>query len=162
MDLYVAGFWVVLAGLTALAWFWREDGEGGRGVRSHPELIVAALYWSAALLTVAAAPSPATRYFHLEHALLLIDAGLFLGLAAIGVQTGRVWILCSASLQLISATAHVARFVTPNMWRLGYQVMEEASSYPALLLLAWGIVGRRRRQRRRSSSRSSSGSHDPR
>lgn len=152
MDLYIAGFWILLVALTLLAWSWRDRDARGRTSPRQPELVVAAMFWTAAVLTVALRPSLATRFHLLERSLLLVDFGLFAGLAWEGVRSGKVWVLCAAALQLISATAHVARLTTPGMWRLGYQVMEEASSYPVLLLLTWGILAHRARARRVSRS----------
>jgi hypothetical protein len=143
MNLYVASFWVLLIALSLLAWLWRDRSLTGAGLFSQPELAVAALCWAAALVTIACKPSTAIRFSYLEPALLLIDLGFFLGLAIIGVRSGKGWVLCAAALQLLSTGAHVARLTTPGMWRLGYQVMEEASSYPVLLLLGVGIWRRR-------------------
>jgi hypothetical protein len=153
MDFYIAGFWLILMTLTALAWTWRDVDERGRTRPAQPELSVVTLLWAAAVLTVVLRPSLATRFHDVERAMLIIDFGLFAGLAWIGARQGKGWILCAAALQLISASAHVARLVTPGMWRLGYQVMEEASSYPLLMALAWGIIGRRSAGRRDRSSR---------
>lgn len=139
MNFYVASFWAILTGLTLLAWRGRRRSRGARAWLRQPTLAVAALYWGAALLTVVSNPSPPSRFFYLEPMLLLIDLGLFVGLALIGMRSGKGWVLCAAALQLISTAAHVARLTTPGMWRLGYQVMEEASSYPLLGLLAVGI-----------------------
>lgn len=143
MDFYVTSFWVILTGLSLLAWRGRDRSPALKGALRQPTLAVAALYWGAALLTVACKPSPPNRFFYLEPMLLLIDWGLFIGLALIGMRSGKGWVLCAAALQLISSAAHVARLTTPGMWRLGYQVMEEASSYPLLGLLATGVWSRR-------------------
>lgn len=152
MDLYIAGFWILLVALSLLSWSWRDRDAQGRTKPRQPELQVAGLFWIAAVLTVALRPSLATRFHLLEPSLLLIDAGLFAGLAWVGVRSGRGWVLCAAALQLISAAAHVARLATPGMWRLGYQVMEEASSYPVLLLLGWGVLTHRAATRREGRS----------
>jgi hypothetical protein len=160
MHPYVAGFWLLLLALFVLAWSGRRRSAGLWTDIREPETGMATLLLGAAVLTVLLRPSPATRFIDLEWAMLLVDAGLFVGLAALGVRSGRWWVLCAAALQAISATAHVARLVTPGMFRLGYQVMEEASSYPTLLLLAWGLWSRRRLARTAARSRSFSSGRD--
>nr|WP_253072743.1 hypothetical protein [Sphingomonas sp. H160509] len=160
MDLYVMSFWAILIVLSVLAWRGRGRALGIVGYLRQPELAVAALCWTAALATVVLGSSSATRFYSLERSLLVIDCGLLAGLAIIGVRSGKGWVLCAAALHLLSTTAHVARLTTPGMWRLGYQVMEEASSYPVLLLLALGIWSRHRAVR--SAGRSRNSSKDPR
>lgn len=139
MSIYVTGFWSILLLLDILAVLGCDRTSPRWAAIKQPELGVAVLLSSAALLTVLLRPAVTFRFVDLELAMLAIDFGLFVGLAAFAVRSGKGWILCAAALQLISATAHVARLMTPGMWRLGYQVMEESSSYPTLMLLAWGI-----------------------
>ena len=150
MDLYVTSFWAILLVLSLLAWLGRDRSLPRARALQQATLAVAALYWISAILTVACKPSPAKRFFYLEPTMLLIDLGLFIGLAIIGVRSGKGWVLCAAALQLISTAAHVARLTTPGMWRLGYQVMEEASSYPLLMLLTIGIWSERIGTKRRA------------
>lgn len=159
MDLYIAGFWVLLTGLSALAWARRDRQSGGRTAPRQPELLVAAMFWIAGLLSAALRPSLSSRFAFYEPALLVIDFGLFAGLAWVGARSGKWWVLCTAALQLLSASAHIALLVTPSMWRLGYQVMEEASSYPLLVLLGYGIISRH--LSRKSDARSRTYSSDP-
>jgi len=127
--------------LTVVAWVGRGN-VGFLKSLAEPEVGVATLLMSAAILTVALRPSVATRFQELDVKMLAIDAGLFFGLATYSARSGNLWVICAAALQLISTTAHLARVTTPGMWRLGYQVMEEASSYPTLVLLAWGLWSR--------------------
>jgi hypothetical protein len=157
MDLYVAVFWAFLVILSVLAWFGRDSVRKTISAFSQPELAVTVLCWIAALMTMALRPSSATRFYNLECSVLVIDCGLFAGFTIIGARSGKGWVLCAAALQLLSTTAHVARLTTPFMWRLGYQVMEEASSYPVLLLLAYGIWKHRRASRTDGRSRTLSG-----
>lgn len=152
MTLYIASFWLMLVVLSAAAVILRDRPSVRPLVVTQPQLPVVAMFWTAAVLTILLRPSLDRRFMYIEHALLLIDFGLFAGLAWAGVRSGKGWVLCTAALQLVSATAHVARIVTPNMFRLGYQVMEEASSYPTLLLLAFGILDHARRRRRSGRS----------
>lgn len=153
MLIYVTVFWLTLTVLTVLAWSWRDAGSRWWTALYQPEVGVATLLMTAALLTVGARPSFATRFAGLDLGMLTIDAGLFVGLATYGVRSGRWWVMAAAAFQLISATAHVARIVTPGMWRLGYQVMEEASSYPTLFLLAWGVWSHHRGAKKYAPSR---------
>lgn len=120
MTVYIAGFWLLLVVLTASAWWTRDRPTVPPMVVSEPQLPVAAMFWTAAVLTILLRPSLGARFIHTEHALLLIDFGLFGGLVWAGVRSGRGWVLCAAALQLVSATAHLARLVTPGMFRLGY------------------------------------------
>ncbi|MEG3159343.1 hypothetical protein U1763_02400 [Sphingomonas sp. LB2R24] len=160
MLIYVTGFWLLLFVLTAIAWWGRDRNASWRATLSQPEIGVATLLMAAALLTVAMRPSFATRFAGLDIGMLTIDVALFGGLAAYGARTGRWWVLAAAALQLVSATAHVTRMVTPGMWRLGYQVMEEASSYPTLMLLGWGLWSRHRIARNVERSRTFSIAQD--
>jgi len=148
MNLYVASFWAILLALSLLAWLWRDRSLKPAETLVQPELAVVSLCWTAAIVTLVCKPPSAVRFFDLEPALLLVDIGLLVSLTIIGVRSGKGWVLCAAALQLLSTSAHVARLTTPGMWRLGYQVMEEASSYPILLLLAVGIWNRRRALKR--------------
>lgn len=157
MTFYIAGFWLLLIVLTAFAWLGRDRPTIRPVVVSQPQLPVTAMFWTAAVLTILMRSSPDARFIHTEHSLLLIDFGLFGALTWAGVRSGRGWVMCAAAFQLISATAHLARLVTPGMFRLGYQVMEEASSYPTLALLAYGILRHLAARRRTICSRTSSG-----
>lgn len=139
MTLYTFGFWPILLSLVALAWASRTDRTTWWGALGQPEIGVAMLLLSAATLTALLRPAVGIRFVGLETTMLAIDLALFLALSFLGVSSGKWWVLCAAALQLISTTAHLARLTTPGMWRLGYQVMEEASSYPTLALLACGI-----------------------
>ncbi|MBB3877022.1 MAG: hypothetical protein GY736_08950 [Sphingomonas sp.] len=153
MNLYITSFWLILVTLSAAALVLRDRPTIRPISVTQPQLPVVAMFWTAAVLTVLLRPSVDQRFMYTEHALLLIDFGLFGGLAWVAVRSGKGWVLCTAALQLVSATAHLARLVTPNMFRLGYQVMEEASSYPTLVLLAWGLIGHARSRRRSERSR---------
>jgi len=157
MIIYVAGFWILLLVLTALAWIGRDRKNTVWGAMSEPEVGVATLLVVAAISTVVLRAPYATRFNGLDGAMLSIDVGLVVGLTFYGLKSGRWWTLSAAALQLVSATAHLAKATTPGMWRLGYQVMEEASSYPTLLLLAWGVWSRRRGARSAMRSRSCCG-----
>ena len=159
MLFYVAGFWLFLILLTMLAWLGRDRRLAWPAALAEPETGVATLLAAAAVLTVFVRPAFAIRFKGLDPGLVAIDVSLFVGLAVYGVRSGRWWVLCAAALQLLSTTAHVARVTTPGMWRLGYQVMEEASSYPTLMLLGWGIWSRHLSARR--SRRSRTFSTDP-
>lgn len=145
MLFYVAGFWLLLILLTTLAWLDRDRSDPWWCALGQPETGVATLLACAAVLTVVVRPAFATRFSDLAVGLATIDFALFVGLAVQAARSGRWWVMCAAALQLISATAHIARLSRPGMWRLGYQVMEEASSYPTLLLLAWAIWSHHRR-----------------
>lgn len=160
MLIYVAGFWLLLTVLTALAWLGRDTAAHWTAAFREPETGVATLLMAAAVLTVVLRPAYATRFNGLDVSMLGVDLGLAIGLATYGVRSGKWWVLSAAALQLISTTAHLTRALTPGMWRLGYQVMEEASSYPTLLLLAWGVWSRHRSRRSGRRSRSFSATPD--
>jgi hypothetical protein len=156
MNLYVAGFWALLIVLSILAWLERDRTSKGASCFRSPELSVVALCWIAAVLTIVFRLSVDDRFSYFDHSLLVIDLSLFAGFATVGVRSGKGWVLCAAALQLLSTAAHVTRLTTPGMWRLGYQVMEEASSYPVLALLGYGIWHRHRIARSAWRSRNSS------
>lgn len=156
MLLYVAGFWMLLTAVTAMAWSTYDGARPLRPALSEPEIGVATMLMSAAVLTVLLRPAFATRYDGIDWKMAAIDVLLVVGLVFHAAGSGRWWVICATALQLISTTAHMARAVTPGMWRLGYQVMEEASSYPTILLVGWGVLARYRRTRRDARSNSSS------
>lgn len=162
MNWYVGLFWMLLAILTAMAWAWSDPVTPRWRAALQPEVAVAGLYWLAAAGSTLI-PIGATLFARLEASILVIDVLLFAGLLVVALKFRKWWVTWAAALQLLASTAHVARLVTPSMWRLGYQVMEEASSYPALILLGIGIVQHRLQQRRNRLSGSSGwGDRQPR
>jgi len=128
--LYLGLFWITLPFWFGAAWIW-----GGRSER-----IVACLY-VAAVLASKLLKSPHVREFvGLEAGLFVVDAALLVALIVVATLYGRKWVILVASFQLLSTSAHFARLVKAGMSPLAYSLMESASSYPALILLAVGIL----------------------
>ncbi|SEM93778.1 hypothetical protein SAMN05192583_1588 [Sphingomonas gellani] len=126
---YIYGFWIALAALFAAAYRF-----GGRTERQ-----VATMYLAAAIGTLVLRPALAMRWRDVEPAILLVDVLLALGMMRLGIRSGKIWILTASALQILSSLAHLARAMDPTLWWFGYQLMEEAGSYPMLVLLAIGI-----------------------
>ena len=141
-TVYFAGFWVLLplTFMAALRW-------GG-----WPERTVATMYVIAALCTLLVLTAP-DRFNRIEPALMAADIILLIGLAFVAVRSDHWWPACATALQFLSVLAHLGKALNPNLLRLGYQLMEQASSYPTLIVLTFGIVTHRRRTPKAASLR---------
>lgn len=154
--IYAYGFWVLLP-MTCLA-AWRWGGEPG--VTFTPERTVAALLAVAAVATVALLPSGAEQYRTMERATLAVDGLLLLALTAVALSADRWWPLCIVPLHAASTLAHLGKLLDPRVLPVGYQLLEQASSYPTLAVLAVGIW-RHHHRLRRPVMTTSSGSFAP-
>jgi hypothetical protein len=110
-----------------------------------PERIVALALCTAYAATLRAYSAPLSRFDHVEIAVLMIDALLFLVLATVALRADRGWPLAVAGLHLATVGAHLAKFFDVNMIRVTYAVMIAMWSYPMLILLAIGTWRHRRR-----------------
>jgi len=140
--LYVYSFWLLLPLLCLAALKW-----GG-----WPERIVAFLFLAAAAGSILLKSSVTGGYRTIEIGVLAVDATLLAALVWVMLQADRRWLIWVVALQVISTTGHLARMVMPDLSRMAYSLMVGASSYPALLLLALGILGHRRVILRRAAS----------
>lgn len=142
MLLYVGLFWIFLCMLVPAAFRW-----GG-----WPERVAAMLYLGAALLSVLLRPALGVKFHVLDWSLVAIDVSLLAGLLAIALWADRWWPIAATALQAVATLAHVAKTINPGIYALGYQLMEESSAYPTLIILALAIFRARQRYRRATSS----------
>ena len=127
---YVYGFWVTLLALCAIA-----------AVRGQwLERAVAFAYLGASLATTA---SVGTSVYPVEYGVLAVDVALAAFLAAAALRSGRWWLICATSFQILATLAHLSRVVHADMSNLAYALMEGASSWPALICLAIGLAEKR-------------------
>jgi hypothetical protein len=121
--------------LAAITW-------GGRYERSAAALYAIAAWASHQLKD----PLP-HRFSGVQSGVLLVDLALLAGLGVIALRSDLWWPQFSASLQLLTTLAHVAKWMEPNgIWRLAYYWMAQASSFPSLIILAFGIFFHRKRR----------------
>lgn len=122
--IYMYAFWVLL---PAVAFCALRSGK-------RPEQLAASMYMVAAIASILVRTRAA--YLHLEVGLFAIDLALLAGLIWLVISTNRLWPMPSAAAQAISCLAHLAKVFEPHSHWLGYQLMEEASGYPIIVLLA--------------------------
>ena len=120
---------------------------GDRGTK-----VVALALAFAAVATELLRSAASHRYEHLEWGVFGVDLALFLTLLLIALAVGRPWMICIASLQLVTVLGHVAKVINPTIWPLAYAWMMQASSFPSLVLLLVGIVTAQRRVRAATES----------
>lgn len=137
MAIYTDLFWVLLPIVCVLALTW----GGG------PERAGALIYIAAAAATFLFRSDAPERYHGVEPHLLIIDLLMLVGLGILVTRSRRWWPIWAMAFQAISTIAHVAKALNPHLWRLGYAIMAEASSYPTLLALAAGTWLHYRRAR---------------
>lgn len=130
---YIAGFYGALPVLVFAAYRW-----GGIAERA-----VAVLFVAAAVLSVVGRAIENGFLFYLvrtEYLVSVIDLALLIALIVLAVRTPVWWLLCEASLQLLTMMSHVAKMLGSPFTGLAYALMAGASSYPALILLGLGIL----------------------
>ncbi|HEX4693585.1 hypothetical protein [Sphingomonas sp.] len=129
MIWYIGIFWILLIALFIAAQRW------GR----WPEKAASACYLAAATLSVALRPELGIKFHALDWSLVAIDTGLLCALLVIALRADRWWPMLATALQAVATLSHFAKIVDPTIYGLGYQLMEESSAYPTLLVLAWAI-----------------------
>lgn len=125
----VVAFYLLFA-MLAVAALWRAQTA---------ERLVIALFVAAAILSVLSQPSHSSHVPTVLIRLLLIDIGVIVGLAWVAINHGRKWCILAAALQIVSTLSHLGRLIDPTMDLNVYGIMESASSFPQLLLLAVAI-----------------------
>lgn len=138
---YILGFYVVLT-LTVLA----AARWGGWVERS-----AALLFIGAALATRLSFLDYGRQFAGLETRVQIVDLALLVALCALTMRVGYGWLICAASAQAITTLAHLSKLLMLDLSRLGYALMEGASSWPTVIALAIGVWQHRRRTRRRTS-----------
>ncbi len=144
---YAYVFWLLLPVVVFTAYRY-----GGK-----PEKEAATLYAVAAIMSVFARMA---HYGQVEIGLLVIDTLLFLGFGCIALRADRWWPLWLTSIQGLSVLSHLGKLVEPSLWRLGYQLMEQASSYPATIILLIATLRANRRRTGRNVAVNSSACSD--
>lgn len=135
---YVAVFFVALALLVLSSERW-----GGRDERRVARMLAAA-----AIASVVMRRLELGTYFYIagpQPGVEFIDLLLLIGLVFAALRSGRLWISGEAALQVAAMTGHLAKAMGIPLTGLAYALMAGASSYPALLLLAIGILQTRLR-----------------
>jgi hypothetical protein len=90
------------------------------------------------------------RYATVDPISLMVDILGFLGFAAIGINSKRVWPLWASSFQLLSVGAHFIRAVELPIRPIVYAWMKSAPTWAVLLLLIGGTLINRPRASRRA------------
>lgn len=138
LALYVHAFWPLCVLLAVAAWRW----GGGTEQRASWAFVTA---MTAAKLAPRLANS---MYSSVEWGVALLDGLLLLWFLSLSLRDPKSWLIAVTALQLLSASAHLARMVDWNMTALAYAILMGTGGYPILLLLAAGIVANTRQQAR--------------
>lgn len=128
MRLYVIGFWILLPLVSTAALTW-----GGRTERR-----TALLLPTAALASIIVRAHGAGSFRGFEVGLLAVDASLLGCMSLLVVRSRSAWLMWATAFQTIATLSHLGKLTNPHLWRLGYAIMEESSSYPTLIALAVG------------------------
>lgn len=123
-----------------------------------PERIVAALYLTAAGVSVAWHARIADLFGSPAYGLFAIDTLLLLALAVVALRANRGWPMTVAAMQLIMISVHLIRMINPEVIRWVYAVMLALWSWPMVLILAYGTHRHRRRLKSNGVDPSWSGS----
>lgn len=128
-------FWLFLVA-TAVA----TIRFGGWSERS-----VLACYILAGIATAVLRRPASHRYHTVEVTVMMIDLILLMALIVITLRYPRRWLELSVGIQAICVSAHIAKALNPDLWRLGYQMMEEFTCVPATILLGYAALVKRRK-----------------
>lgn len=137
MSTYFVLFWLCLAAASLGAARWGE----------WPERTVAALFFTAAAVSMAIAPVTTAKYHGVEAGVFMIDLLLLAALLAVAVRADRWWPICASSFQALAVLSHVGKAMNPDLWRYGYQLMAVWSALPTVICLAAGVLRQRDWQR---------------
>lgn len=130
-----------------------------------PEKIGAAIFLSAALLSMALAEPAGSRFDSVEAGVLLVDLGVLAGFMAMAIMSTRFWPIWMSGMQGVQVFSHFAIAVNATVIPWAYWNAQTLWSYPMLILLAAATSWHRLRLRtagadpcwRRSSSSSIDG-----
>ncbi|MEP3227084.1 MAG: hypothetical protein ABJO01_13990 [Parasphingorhabdus sp.] len=131
----IAIFYILFVSCTAYA-LWR----GGA-----PERAVAGSYFSIWLLDQALHFVYASDFTELDPGHLVIDLLIWVAFFTVAMRAKRFWPLWLASLQTIAVVAHSAKFLDVTIAPRAYLTMQIASSFPVLILLAFGTYNHQKR-----------------
>lgn len=140
-SIMLAIIYVYLFDVLLVVVFFASLRWGGRVERG-----VATAYLIAAAVSIVLGSRNVSSWQHLESGLLFVDCALVGVLCWYAVRYGRLWIIISAALLLLSTLGHFAKWGGVGFRQLGYALMEGASSYPTLILLGIGIWQHRRQR----------------
>lgn len=123
-------FQVVLL-LAVATYAWRRGGWPERATAAG---LVASLAIDRAYHVLVNAP----QYRQLDLWHMSLDVLMLAGTVWLALRAPRVWLLCLASLQVVSALGHVLRVLEVDMPVVVYWLMTVAPFYLQILLLAAG------------------------
>lgn len=119
-----------------------------------PERFVAGAFLIAWILSIALSPTKDVRFEDLEMGILVIDLALLTVLILVAVKANRRWTIIAASLQIVIALAHLAKFADPRLIQAAYAYITESWPILQITVLAVGTELHRRRKRREGTVRS--------
>ncbi|GAA4220331.1 hypothetical protein GCM10022253_24230 [Sphingomonas endophytica] len=125
ITLYVYGFWPVLIATVALAW---RKGD-------VPLRAAGLLYVVATVSEAVARRSKAMPWKEFDLSFATIDTALLIGLSILALRFNRLWLIFSASLQLISVVGHIMRIAHPHILPLTYAILTGSSGYICLAMM---------------------------
>jgi hypothetical protein len=123
-------------------------------VGGRTERLVATAYALAAVSSEVLRSTVSVRYHQLELGVFLVDLLLLAALLTVSLRSETRWPLCATALQIVTVLGHVAKLLKPEIWPLAYAWMMQASSFPSLAVLAFGIATSRRRRAKHARSNS--------
>lgn len=117
--------------------------KGGAPERVGGLLILGMLVWQYTAESIV--PS---RFTIVDPVPLITDMAGFLGFGFLALQARRFWPLWATSLQLLSLSAHFARWADLEVAPLVYALMRAAPTFGAMIALSCGTVLHLQRLRR--------------
>lgn len=119
-----------------------------------PERYGALVIIAMAVVQRAAIQFVPSQFVDVDPASLVSDAIGTIGFGVLAVQARRVWPIWAASLQLLSLSAHFARWADIGVPPFVYALMRGAPTFLVLMALLLGTVLHMIRLRRRGADRS--------
>ena len=134
--IFFAAFLLLLFGSFGLSWW-----KGG-----SPERIVASVFLTAWLVSVALYAADAGRYLKTDWVSLALNIAMALALFAVAQFANRSWPMITTSLQVLIVLAQIGKRLRPEwMWQV-YMIMNTIWPYLQLTVLLIGIVFHWRRE----------------
>lgn len=126
--------------LLCVAYGWLLGGRTGKAG--------AAIFVAASLLTGVAAVIN-HGWANTSYAVLAVDAGCLLALAALAVNSTRFWPIWAVGFQIVAVATHVATIWIPDIIPRAYHAMQSFWSIPIL----WVMVAGTRKDRKYEKGR---------
>lgn len=125
--------------IVCLLYAWRRGGS--------PEKAAASLLAIFSFLSRAASFRWEVRYASVETGILIVDLVCMAAFVALALRADRYWPLWLAALQVAGTSAHVVKFLDPEITRTTYVFLLAIWAYPMIVLIC---VGTWRHQQRLS------------